>query len=476
LRLPSDTIAAPATAAGRGGIGVIRLSGPDARTLLERVFAPLSPHFAGFRPWTLHRGRILDLSGMALDEGLAVFMPGPRSFTGEDVAELHCHGSPAVLSMVLENLCAAGARLAGRGEFTRRAFLHGRMDRTQAEAVAELIAAPGPEAARFAGARLEGHFGRRIRDLRAAVDRLRAVVCLAVDFPDDEVDADLTPQGFLDASGGILAAIRELIAAYERARPWREGLILALAGPVNAGKSSLLNLLLGRERALVSPVPGTTRDYLDESIRFAGMPVRLVDTAGFRAGDAALRPPETADNLEAEGFRLGRRVLDQADVIALLVDGARPDPELSAVLLDELGRERVILVWNKLDVSPPAAWLEAPPFARLPRAALSARYGQGLEALEKAVRDCARARSAAPGMTELAEVTDDLVPNLRQTEALRLAAAELDALRADVGNAVPWDVCAVRLDGVAAALKDVAGVSTPDEVLDRIFASFCIGK
>jgi tRNA modification GTPase len=382
------------------------------------------------------------------------------------------------------------------------------MDLTQAEAVAELINAPGPEAARFASARLEGHFGRRIRDLREAVDRLRAEVCLAVDFPDDEVDADLTPQGFLALSDGILAAIRELIAAYERSRPRREGLVLALAGPVNAGKSSLLNLLLGRERARVSPVPGTTRDYLEESIRFAGFPVRVVDPAGLfpdgglrppsppeaAPGKARMRPPraggsETSDpleaeggcqpeagnsrQLEAEGFRLGRRVMDRADMIVLLVDGGRPDPELSASLVAELGPDRVILVWNKLDLSPPAAWTDAPPFARLPRAALSARSGQGLETLEKAVRDLAPARNAAPEGTETADV---LVPNLRQTEALRLAAAELEALRVDVEAAVPWDVCAVRLDGVAAALEDVTGISTPDEVLDRIFASFCIGK
>ncbi|MDR2726800.1 MAG: tRNA uridine-5-carboxymethylaminomethyl(34) synthesis GTPase MnmE [Deltaproteobacteria bacterium] len=460
-----DTIAATATAAGQGGIGIIRLSGSGSRTLLERVFQPLSPRFAGLRPWTLHRGRILALSGEILDEALVVFMPGPRSFTGEDVAELHCHGSPALLALVLENLCAAGARLAERGEFTRRAFLNGRMDLTQAEAVAELIAAPGPEAARWANARLEGHFSRCIRDLREHIDCLRAQISLAVDFPDDEVDADLTPQGFLALSDGILAAIRELIAAHERTRPWREGMILALAGPVNSGKSSLFNVLLGRERALVSATPGTTRDYLEESIRFAGLPMRLVDTAGLRPGAS-----DAADRLEAEGIRLGRRVMDQADLIVLLIDGGQPDPELCAALLAELGSHRVVLAWNKLDLNPPAAWLDAPPFALAPRVALCATRGQGLEALEHAVRSLVHAQNTT------AEAENALVPNLRQTEALRRAAAELEALRADVSDAVPWDLCAVRLDSVAAMLGDVTGISTPDEVLNRIFAAFCIGK
>ena len=457
----TETIAAPATATGQGGIGVIRMSGPATRSILARIFQPAAPGFSGFRPWTLYRGRILAVSGTLLDDGLAVFMPGPRSFTGEDVAELHCHGSPALLGLVLENLCMAGARLAERGEFTRRAFLNGRMDLTQAEAVAELIAAPGPEAARWAALRLEGRLGRQIAALRDQVDDLRALICLAVDFPDDEIDAALTPEAFAAQAAHILAAFTGLITACERTRHWRDGLTLALAGPVNAGKSSLLNLLLGRERALVSATPGTTRDYLEENIRLGNLPVRLVDTAGLRS---------EADAVEADGIRLGRRVIEQADGILLLIDGAQPDALLTAALLRELGPQRIILVWNKQDLGPPPAWLNEPPYASVPQVALSARSGHGVENLEQAVRSLALRQAAGEPEAEA------LVPNLRQTEALRLARAELEALCADVQAAVPWDLCAVRLDSVAAALEEVTGQSTPDEVLNRIFSAFCIGK
>lgn len=458
-----DTIAAPATAPGQGGVGIIRLSGPQALPILERVFRPVAGGFSGFRAWTLHRGHVLAASGERLDDALAVFMPGPRSFTGEDVAELHCHGSPALLGLVLETLCLAGARLAERGEFTRRAFVNGRMDLTQAEAVAELIAAPGPEAARWAAARLDGRLGAHIRTLREQVDDLRALVCLGVDFPDDEIDADLTPTRFLAAAASIRAAVATLIAAYDRTRQWREGVTLALAGPVNAGKSSLLNLLLGRERALVSSMPGTTRDYLEENVRLGGMPVRIVDTAGLR--------DTTADTVEADGMRLGRRVIEQADIIGLLVNGAEPDAALTARLLAEFDPRRVLVVWNKTDLALPAAWFAAPPFDTVRRVALCAHTGQGLEEFEQALREL-----TLSGSGRYEPEAEALIPNLRQTEALRRAVGELDLLADDVSAGVPWDLCAVRLDGVAAALADVTGLAAPDEVLNRIFANFCIGK
>jgi tRNA modification GTPase len=461
-----ETIVSLATAPGRGAIGIIRLSGPAALSLLTRVFAPKSASFSGFRPWTLHRGALVD-GPQVLDDALAVYMPAPRTFTGEDMAELHCHGSPALLALALERLCALGARQAERGEFTRRAFMNGRMDLSQAEAVAELISAPGPEAVRWAAARLEGHLGGRVRALRERIDALRAGICLAVDFPDEEtaheVDAGMDAAAFRDGVAAGLAEMRDLIAACDRTRPWREGLALALAGPVNAGKSSLFNLLLGRERALVSPDPGTTRDYLEESVRLGGVPARVADTAG-------LNPASEQSGLEAEGLRLGRKVLDAADMVLLLVDGARPDAALTARLLERFGRERVILIWNKADLGEPAAWFEAPPFALAARLSLSACTGQGLEALEQAVR----AKALADAGTE--PDAGLIAPNMRQALALRRAEADLAALLEEVAAGLPWDVCGVRLDSVAAALEDVVGVSAPQEVLNRVFSTFCMGK
>jgi len=459
--MTTDTIAAIATAPGAGGIGIVRVSGPGALPILEKLFAPAGK--GGYKPWILRRGRVQDTEGNTLDDSLAVFMPGPKTFTGEDVAE--CHGGPALLAAVLEACLCAGARLAERGEFTRRAFLNGRMDLTQAEAVAEMIAAPSKEGARLAAAKLDGVLGQRIGDLRERVEHLRAQICLAVDFPEEEVEC-LPQEGFLSAIADVKAAVASLLAGFERTRCWREGVTVALAGPVNAGKSSLMNALLGRQRAVVTEYPGTTRDFLEEPIQLAGLPVRLVDTAGLR---------ETDNPAEAQGIQLGRSMIESADVVLLMVDGTEGTTPDTWALLSELGPERTILVWNKSDLAtPPPHWygkgtnLSVKPAAH---AVISARKGEGLETLAEAVRELALARSQGqepePG---------EAVPNLRQARSLMEVLGELEALEQDVLAGVPYDLCAVRLEGAASALAEITGLDTPEEVLNRIFASFCIGK
>lgn len=461
--MPTDTIAAIATAPGAGGIGIVRVSGPGALPILEKLFAPAGK--GDYKPWTLRRGRVQDTEGNTLDDSLAVFMPGPKTFTGEDVAELQCHGGPVLLAAVLEACLRAGARLAERGEFTRRAFLNGRMDLTQAEAVAEMIAAPSKEGARLAAAKLDGVLGQRIGDLRERVEHLRAQICLAVDFPEEEVEC-LPQEGFLSAIADVKAAVASLLAGFERTRCWREGVTVALAGPVNAGKSSLMNALLGRQRAVVTEYPGTTRDFLEEPIQLAGLPVRLVDTAGLR---------ETDNPAEAQGIQLGRSMIESADVVLLMVDGTEGTTPDTWALLSELGPERTILVWNKSDLAtPPPHWygketnLSVKPAAH---AVISARKGEGLETLAEAVRELALARSQGqepePG---------EAVPNLRQARSLTEVRGELEALEQDVLAGVPYDLCAVRLEGAASALAEITGLDTPEEVLNRIFASFCIGK
>ena len=460
------TIAAIATASGAGGIGIVRVSGPHALSLLKTLFHPAGKEKA-LRPWMLRRGKIVDKDGAVLDDALAVAMPGPKTFTGEDVAEFHCHGGPVLLASVLEACLACGARLAERGEFTRRAFLNGRMDLTQAEAVAEMIAAPSKEGARLAAAKLDGVLGRRIASLRERLEHLRAHLCLAVDFPEEEVDC-LPQEGFLNAVREVREGIVALLAGFERTRCWREGITVALAGPVNAGKSSLMNAFLGRERAVVTEYPGTTRDFLEESVRLAGLPARLVDTAGLR---------ETDNPAEAQGIRLGRSMIDAAGVVLLMVDGAEGVTPQTVELLEELGPDRTVLVWNKSDLAtPPAHWYETEtPSGSSRRAAahavVSARNGDGLEALAETVRALALARGEGrepePG---------EAVPNLRQAHSLTEAGKELAALGEDIRNGVPYDLCAVRLEGAAAALAEITGLDTPDDVLNRIFASFCIGK
>lgn len=460
--MTSDTIAAIATAPGTGGIGIVRVSGLKALSVLETLFSPSGK--GGWKPWTLRRGHVLDGEGHRLDDALAVFMPGPKTFTGEDVVEFQCHGGPVLLGAVLEACLNAGARLAERGEFTRRAFLNGRMDLTQAEAVAEMIAAPSKEGARLAAAKLDGVLGRRITDLREKVEHLRAQICLAVDFPDEEVEC-LPQESFLKAIAGVKDAVAALLAGFERTRCWREGVTVAIAGPANAGKSSLMNALLGRQRAVVTEYAGTTRDFLEEPVQLAGLPVRLVDTAGLR---------DTDNPAEAQGIRLGRSRIETADVILLMLDGSEGPTEQTWRLLGELGPERTLLVWNKSDLATPPLHWYVPNTGSVPpagHAAISARLGDGLEQLSENVRMLALARSRGeepePG---------EAVPNLRQARSLSEVRGELEALEQDVRTGIPYDLCAVRLEGAAAALAEITGLDAPEEVLNRIFASFCIGK
>ena len=471
----SSTIAAIATPPGAGGIGIVRISGPRAKEVLARVFLSHSPDFENFRPWRLHRGRMLDRHGEELDDVLAVFMPGPRTFTGEDMAELHCHGGPFLLEAALESVLGLGARQAERGEFSRRAFANGRLDLSQAEAVAELIAAPSREAARAGLNRLDGQLGRQTTALREELEDLRAHACLGVDFPDDEVPS-LTPEGFAAAVDGVAASVRRLLAGKRRARLMQEGALAVLAGAPNAGKSSLLNALLGRERALVTDIPGTTRDFLEECCDFGGLPVRLVDTAGLRADGRA------DDPVEALGMARTRDQVTAADLLLVVLDGERlglagataeacPDPVAADVLaLAAEAGVPPLLVWNKCDVCAPAGPESWPPaWARhLPACQVSATAGTHVDAL---------AALARATLLETAPAGDGaLAPNARQALALERALEELEALSADLGAGQSYDCCLARLDTAAAALGEVTGLGTAAEVLDRVFAHFCIGK
>ncbi len=463
------TIAAIATAPGAGGIGIVRLSGPRAKEILARLFLPLSAGFVNFRPWQLHHGRVLDSHGEALDDVLAVFMPGPRTFTGEDVAEIHCHGGVFIVQAVLESALRLGARQAQRGEFSRRAFCNGRMDLSQAEAVAELVAAPSREAVRFGLSRLEGLLGRRVRALRTELDGLRAQMCLAVDFPEEEVES-LPPSAFAGRVLDVMQALEGLLRAQRRARVMQQGAQVVLAGAVNAGKSSLMNALLGRQRALVTDIPGTTRDFIEEGCDLDGLPIRLVDTAGLR---------EATESVEHLGIALSREKLAQADAILLVVDGGAlgedgaaavvcPEPAATEVL-ETAGDIPVLLVWNKADLCDPAVF---PPrwAGRRPALRLCARSGAGLDELAARLRECILAGTAET------PPEDGLAPNARQALALEQARRELEGLHADILSGMPYDCCAVRLAAATAYLDEVTGSNSTEEVLNSIFEHFCIGK
>ncbi len=492
---PRETIVAVATATGPGAVGIVRLSGPESLPLASALFRSSSPRFTAFKPRFLHHGRLVDADGRVLDEVLVACMPGPGSFTGEDVVELHCHGGPAVLRSVLEELLARGARLARPGEFTQRAFLNGRLDLTQAEAVAEAIAAPTRAALHLAQLKLSGALSRRISALRQALENLRARLCLAVDFPDEDVEC--LPLSELRAAALSAAAdVELLLAGVERARAWREGLLAVLAGRVNAGKSSLLNALVGRRRAIVSAQPGTTRDYLEEQLDLSGLIVRLVDTAGLRSpqglegpgpADAAAHTPSAVevDAVEAEGQDLSREFMARAEAVLYVLDASRPLHPGDRAALNALAPARSLVVLNKIDLVAsaggcPSALDEAQNVAQelgLASVRVSARTGAGLEELCAALRGRltdGQAGGQAGGRAE--PDPDEVAPNARQAQVLSRARAELLALADDAGAGLPYDILGVRMEAACRLLAELTGEIAPDAVLEDIFSHFCLGK
>jgi tRNA modification GTPase len=401
----------------------------------------------------------IEREGSPVDEVLAVAMAGPRSYTGEDVAELHCHGGPLVLRTVLEMALEAGARLAEPGEFTRRAFLNGRIDLTRAEAIGDIVRAGSALGLRVSAQQLRGRLYEAIAALREEVARVAALVAAGIDFPEEDVvfahRAELTGR-----LRGVQERLAALLAGAGRGRILREGLAVAIVGRPNVGKSSLLNALLRENRAIVSELPGTTRDTVAELAEIGGLALRLVDTAGIRA---------SVDRLEAEGVTRARAALAQADLALLVLDGAEPLTAEDEVLLGEVNPAATLAVVNKQDRLGGRApdWMER--LAGLPAVILSARSGEGVERLEAALR-----RWALSDERPLLE--DAMITNLRQEQAARQAAeavgGALAALEAGLGD----ELLALDLERVLAALGDIVGETTADDLLHRIFAEFCIGK
>lgn len=443
------TLAAVATPDGRGAIGALRLSGPDAHLRALALFRPRRPGarvVAGGRPVF---GSLLDAAGRSIDHGFLVLFPPSSSYTGEPSAELWSHGSPPVLRALLDAAVELGCALAGPGEFSYRAVRHGRLDLSRAEAVRDLVAARTAYQARVALAQAEGRLSARLRPIRERLLDLVARSEAALEFV-EESDVHLPERHLRDGLETLREEATSLLRSYRTGRLVREGATVALTGVPNVGKSSLFNALLARERAIVSPAPGTTRDTLEESIELGGIPVRIVDTAGLR---------DDADPVEREGVRRARAAAAAADLVVLVLDATRPPEALERRALAE-GSAGVVVA-NKRDLVPGAP--ELPPSAL----AVSARTGEGLDALRERLRE-ALAGAAPP--------EDPLVTDARHAEAIRSTVAALDRAAAAIEGGLSEECAIEDLREAQAALGEIVGEVAHEALYDRIFSTFCIGK
>ncbi len=445
-----DTIAALATPPGPGAVGIIRLSGSGATAIATAIFRGRAP--ATWPSHTLMRGSFLSAEGRAIDDGLAVIMRAPHSYTGEDCLELHCHGSPVVLREVLGRVLALGARPAEPGEFTKRAFLNGKLDLAQAEAVMDLVRCRTPTAATLAADHLAGALSRHLGDLRQRLIAVKGHLEALIDFSDEDIEVDA--EAVAGEVGKLRDSVRELLATHHRGQLYRDGLRVAISGRPNVGKSSLLNALARSERAIVTEMPGTTRDVIEETVDIGGVPVVLADTAGLRPA---------ADAAEQIGIARARDSGAAADVVLLVLDGSVAFAEPPILPRES---QRALVVINKCDLA--AAWQPTATLRQIGEVIrVSARTGDGIADLEKAISGAATPlwSDAVPPLT-----------TLRQRDAVAKVAASLDAAASAAAAGAPADIVAVDVQLALDHLAAVTGEILDEDVLDVVFREFCIGK
>jgi tRNA modification GTPase len=455
-----DTIAAIATAPGSGGIGIIRISGPQAEAILQQIFVPHRPR-TSYPSHRLIYGKVVERKGTVLDEVMAVLMRAPQTYTREDVVEIQSHGSWPVLQALLVEVLQAGARPAEPGEFTKRAFLAGRIDLTRAEAVIDLIEARTAAGARLAAQHLQGSFFEQISNVRESLIIMLASVEVAIDFPDDAGEILFADQMLTQVHTELLAPLQHLLALADQGKVIREGVKAVIAGRPNVGKSSLLNALLREERALVTDIPGTTRDTIEELISVQGIPVHLVDTAGIR---------EHTEAVEGLGIERAKQKMEQADIVLLVLDASQGLTGQDQELINWLDKKKRIIILNKIDLAAPDL-LErlSREFANEIQVHLAAKHGTGMDTLLEALQKMIR------GTGDLDEQLS-CAPNLRHTLILEKALSACEQLKETLRVGEPADLLAVDLQSILDHLSDIVGITTTEDVLDAVFSRFCIGK
>ena len=456
MQATTDTIAAIATAPGQAGVGIVRVSGPKALDIASKMlgFEP--------RPRYAHYGPFRDNQGELIDEGIGLYFPNPHSFTGEDVFELQGHGGTVILDMLLREVCSLGARLARPGEFSERAFLNDKLDLAQAEAIADLIESSSEQAARCAVRSMQGVFSRRIDELVDAVTHLRIYVEAAIDFPEEEIDF-LADGKVADDLHGLLQQVKQILSEAQQGTILRDGMKVVIAGRPNAGKSSLLNALAGREAAIVTAIEGTTRDVLREHIHIDGMPLHIIDTAGLR---------DSPDEVEQIGIARAWDEILQADRILLMVDATTTDKtephEIWPDFIDQLPASApVTVIRNKVDLTGERVGISAEPHQTAPVIRLAAKGAEGLDILRNHLKDCMGFASTTEG---------GFLARRRHLDALERARDSLLQGQTQLEGYGAGELLAEDLRAAQDALGEITGHLTPDDLLGKIFSSFCIGK
>ncbi|HAK89806.1 MAG: tRNA uridine-5-carboxymethylaminomethyl(34) synthesis GTPase MnmE [Nitrospirae bacterium GWB2_47_37] len=460
-----DTIAAISTATGEGGIGIVRLSGKDAIAVADKVFSsPKTKRLKDAKSHTVVYGFIIDPSNNErIDEVLVTVMRAPKTYTKEDVVEINCHGGMLPLRKTLDMLLKAGARLAEPGEFTKRAFLNGRIDLSQAEAVIDVIRSKTEQAERLALQQLEGRLSGRIEGIKERIANICAHVEAYIDFPEEEIETPVK-DAIIDSMQAVTEDLTALSKGYDEGKFFREGVSTAIVGKPNVGKSSLLNALLQKDRAIVTEMPGTTRDVIEDYLNINGLPLKIMDTAGIR---------ETHDLAEMEGVKRSLRAIEGADIVIAVFDGSIPFDNADAEVIEKVKDKKTIFVFNKSDSLDERVIRENLSILRrsnIPTIKVSALTGDGIDTLKDAVYSLCISTGGAAG------VEDVIITNIRHKQSIDNALKSIKEAAEALRGGQPLEVAALFLRESLDSLGEIVGIVTTEDILNRIFSEFCIGK